>query len=49
MILTSSGLRAKVLPPIVKETVGMEARLSHSTTDSPMGLGNLSHNCDMRG
>jgi hypothetical protein len=28
----------------VKETLGMEEMLSQSTVDSPMGLGNRSHN-----
>lgn len=42
LIITWSGERSKALPPIVKETLGIEDRLLQSTADSPIGLGILS-------
>lgn len=42
---TCSGVSSNNLPPIVKETEGMESRLAQSTEDSPMGLGSRSHSC----
>lgn len=36
-----------VLPPIVKETMGREARVLQSTIDSPIGLGSRSQSCSM--
>lgn len=42
---TCSGVRENILPPMVKETFGMEERLEQSTADSPMGLGSRSQSC----
>lgn len=43
---TCSGLRSKTLPPIVKETLGIEDKLAQSTADSPIGLGSRSQSCN---
>ena len=42
---TCSGVRSNFLPPIVKETAGMEDKPPQSTADSPIGLGSRSHSC----
>lgn len=43
---TSFEERSKVLPPIVKDIIGIEAMLAQSTTDSPNALGSLSQTCE---
>jgi hypothetical protein len=42
---TCSGVRLKGLSPMVNEMFGMVEMLLQSITDSPIGLGRLSHSC----
>lgn len=44
---TSFEERSKVLPPIVKEIIGIEAMLPQSTSDSPSALGSFSQTCQI--
>lgn len=42
LIYTCSGVSSNIFPPIVKETLGIDAKLLQSTVDSPIGLGSRS-------